>query len=174
MNAWPGKFWGTRGNPGEVIQEFKITGPDQNSYAHMQDLERMGQQATGALDSQGLRGGVRDETATGSALAASSFIKRSKRTMYNIEGYMNRLVRRTLRLKMQFEPKRYPQDYNFQVRGSIGMMARELETQFMVNLVSVIDGVLRTQGMVLAEINWQSMFPYNFLPDTWTASDGVW
>jgi len=138
MNAWPGKMWGTRGNPNEVLKEFKISSPDQNSYAHIQDLERMGQQATGALDSQGLRGGVRDETATGSALAASSFIKRSKRTMYNIEGYMNRLIRRVLRLKMQFEPQKYPQDYEFQVRGSIGIMAREIEQTFMVNMLSVI------------------------------------
>ncbi len=138
LNAWPGKFWGTRGNPTEVLQEFKISGPDQNSYAHMQELERMGQQATGALDSAGLRGGVRDESATGSALAASSFIKRSKRTMYNVEGYMGRLIKRVLRLKMQFEPNRYPQDYDFQVRGSIGIMAREIEQQFMVQLMSVI------------------------------------
>jgi hypothetical protein len=138
MNAWPGKFWGTRGNPAEVLQEFRISGPDQNSYAHMQDLERMGAQATGAMDSAGLRGGVRDETATGSALAASSFIKRSKRTMYNIEGYMQKLVRRTLHLKMQYEPARYPLDYEFQVKGSIGIMAREIEQQFMTNLVGVI------------------------------------
>ena len=138
MNAWPGKAWGTRGNPGEVIQEFKISGPDQNSYAHMQELERMGQQATGALDTQGLRSGVRDETATGSALAASSFIKRSKRTMFNIEDMMNRLVRRTLHLKMQYDAQRYPQDYDFRVRGTLGMMAREIEQNFMVNLLSVI------------------------------------
>lgn len=138
LNAWPGKFWGTRGNPSEVLQEFKISGPDQNSYAHMQDLERMGQQATGALDSQGLRAGVRDESATGTALAASSFIKRSKRTMYNIEGYMRKLVRRVLHLKMQFEPTRYPQDYDFQVKGSIGIMAREIEQQFMIQLMGVI------------------------------------
>ena len=138
LNAWPGKFWGTRGNPSEVLQEFKLTGPDQNSYAHMQELQSMGQQATGAADSQGLRAGVRDETATGSALAASSFIKRSKRTMFNIEQYMDRLVRRCLRLKMQFEPERYPQDYEFRVRGSMGMMAREIEQQFMVNLVAVV------------------------------------
>lgn len=138
MNAWPGKGWGTRGNPNEVLQQFKVQGPDQNSYAHVQDLERMGQQATGALDSSSLRGGIRDETATGSALGASSFIKRSKRTMYNIEGYMNRLVTRVLHLKMQFEPRRYPQDYDFQVKGAMGIMARELEQQFMVNLMSVI------------------------------------
>ncbi len=140
LSAWPGKFWGTRGNPKDVLQEFKITSADANSYAHMQDLERMGQQATGALDSQGLRGGVRDETATGSALAASSFIKRSKRTMHNIEGYMQRLVTRVLRLKMQFEPTRYPQDYDFQVKGTIGIMAREIEQQFMIQLMSVIGG----------------------------------
>ena len=138
LNAWPGKFWGTRGNPSEVLQEFRISGPDQNTYAHWQQLESMGQQATGAADSQGMRAGVRDETATGSALAASSFIKRSKRTMFNIETYMGKLIRRTLHLKMKFEPSRYPQDYEFQVKGSIGMMAREIEQSFMVNLMSVI------------------------------------
>ena len=115
----------------------KLSGPDQKSYAHIADLERMGQQATGALDSPGLRAGVRDETATGSALAASSFIKRSKRTMYNIEGYMNRLVKRVLRLKMQYEPDRYQQDYDFQVRGGMGIMAREIEQQFLTNLAAI-------------------------------------
>ena len=58
--------------------------------------------------------------------------------MYNIEGYMNKLVRRVLHLKMQFEPDRYPLDYKFQVKGSIGIMAREIEQSFMVNLVSVL------------------------------------
>lgn len=138
MSAWPGKFWGTRGNPAEVLQEFKISGPDQNSYAHMQELERMGQQATGALDTQGLRSGVRDETAAGSALAASSFIKRSKRTMFNIEDMMNRLIRRVTHLKMQYDSQRYPTDFKFRVRGTLGMMAREIEQSFMVNLMSVI------------------------------------
>lgn len=138
LNAWPGKFWGTRGNPNEIIKEFRMGGPDPNSFAHMQELERMGQQATGALDSAGLRSGMRDETATGGALAASSFIKRSKRTMFNIEGFLNRLVRRCLHLKMQFEPQKYPMDYDFSVRGTIGIMAREIEQQQMVNLVSVL------------------------------------
>jgi hypothetical protein len=138
LNAWPGKFWGTRGNPAEILQEFKVSGPDANSYQHIQDLERMGQQATGALDSASLRSGMRDETATGSALGASSFIKRSKRTMYNVEGFLNRLIRRTLHLKMKFDPKRYPQDYEFSVRGSMGMMAREIEQQQMVNLIGLL------------------------------------
>jgi len=140
LSAWPGKFWGTRGNPSEVIQEFKISGPDQNTYAHMQELERMGQQATGALDSASLRQGMRDETATGSAIAASGVIKRSKRTMYNIETFMSKLVMRVARLKMQFDEQRYPQDYEFRVRGTLGIMAREIETQFMVNLLQVVGG----------------------------------
>lgn len=152
MNAWPGKFWGTRGNPTDVLTEFKITGPDQNSYAHMEALERMGQQATGALDTAGLRGGVRDETATGSALAASSFIKRSKRTMFNLEGFLDKMVRRVLRLKMQFEPQRYPQDYEFRVRGTLGMMAREIEQNFMVGLLSVLGPDSPASGPIIRAI----------------------
>jgi hypothetical protein len=167
MNAWPGKFWGTRGNPDEILKEFKITGPDQNSYAHMQELERMGQQATGAADSQGLRAGVRDESATGSALAASSFIKRSKRTMFNIEVYMDKLVRRVLHLKMQYEPDKYPQDYTFRVRGSIGMMAREIEQQFMVNLMSVIGAESPAAMPIIRAIFEHSSSPVR--PDVLTA-----
>jgi hypothetical protein len=45
---------------------------------------------------------------------------------------------RIARLKMQYEPTRYPQDYEFRVRGAIGMMAREIEQQFMVNLASTL------------------------------------
>jgi hypothetical protein len=139
INAWPGKFWGTRGNPGEILQQLQIKGIDPASFQHMQDLERMGQQATGALDSiMSLRAGVRDETATGSALSASGFIKRSKRTMYNIEDFLGRIIRRTARLKMQYDPQNYPQDYEFSVRGTIGIMAREIEQQFMVNLVQIV------------------------------------
>lgn len=140
LAAWPGKFWGTRGNPNEVITEFKITGPDGNTYQHVQELERMGQQATGALDTSMLRQGMRDETATGSAIAASGIIKRSKRTMYNIEDFMTKLVKRVARLKMQFEPDKYPFDYDFSVRGSLGIMAREIEQQFMMNLMQIIGG----------------------------------
>jgi hypothetical protein len=138
LSAWPGKFWGLRGNPNDVIREFKIQGVDPNTFQHIQDLERMGQQATGALDTPGLRAGVRDETATGSAIAASSFIKRSKRTMYNIEQFLTLLVRRVLYLKMDFEPNKYKADYEFNVRGTAGMMAREIEAQNMVSILSVI------------------------------------
>jgi hypothetical protein len=137
-NAWPGKFWGVRGNPAEVLQEFKLTGPDQNSYQHMNDLERMGQQATGAFDTATMRSGMRDETATGSSLMASGFIKRSKRTMMNIEEFLNTVVRRVAHLKMQFEPTRYITDYDFQVRGTLGIMAREVEQSFLIHLAQVL------------------------------------
>lgn len=151
-NAWPGKFWGVRGNPKEVLQEFRLSGPDANSFQHMQDLERMGQQATGALDTPSLRNGMRDETATGSALAASGFIKRSKRTMYNIEEFLNILVRRVTHLKMQYEPSRYPQDYDFQVRGTMGIMAREIEQQFLVDLARVLGPDHQASSVIIKAI----------------------
>lgn len=157
LNAWPGKFWGTRGNPAEVIQEFKFSGPDPSSFQHMADLERMGQQATGALDSiMSLRAGVRDETATGSALSAAGFIKRSKRTMRNIEAFLNKLVRRTVHLKMRFEPQRYPTDYRFQVKGTIGIMAREIEQQHLATLLQTLGGEGPYSGILLRAIVEQS------------------
>ncbi len=58
--------------------------------------------------------------------------------MFNIEGMMNKLIRRTLHLKMQYDSQRYPQDYDFRVKGTLGMMAREIEQSFMVGLLSVL------------------------------------
>jgi hypothetical protein len=157
LNAWPGKFWGTRGNPNDVIREFKVSGPDAAGFQHMADLERMGQQATGALDSiMSLRAGVRDETATGSALSAAGFIKRSKRTMRNIEAFLQKLIKRTLHLKMTFETEKYKADYDFQVKGTIGMMAREIEQQHLTTILQTLGADSPYSGLLLKAIVEQS------------------
>jgi len=160
LNAWPGKFWGTRGNPNEVIQELKFSGPDPSSFNHMADLERMGQQATGALDSiMSLRAGVRDETATGSAMSAAGFIKRSKRTMRNIEAFLNTLMRRIVHVKMKFDSERYPTDFKFQVKGTLGMMAREMEQQHLTQLLHNLGGDSPYAGLLLQAIVQHSSIP---------------
>lgn len=135
LNVWPGKFWGTRGNPDETIKEFRFGDVNASTFEHTAELGRMLQDATGAVDPANLRTNVRDESAAGGAITVSGLRKRSKRTMYNIEEFLTQLVRRILWRKMQFEPDRYPVDVEFQVKGTMGVVARELEQQFMVNLL---------------------------------------
>ncbi len=86
------------------------------------------------MDPSTLRAGVRDESAMGSGIAASGTIKRSKRTMFHVEEFLNRLLRRILWRKMQFDPERYPMDFEFQVKGTIGMLAREVPTEQLATL----------------------------------------
>lgn len=135
LNVWPGKFWGTKGSPRETIQEFRFGDVNASTFQQTQELNKMVQDATGGLDTPSLRSGIRDETAAGAGIAASGFVKRSKRTLYNIEVFMTEMIQRIMWRKMQFEPDRYPQDYQFTVRGTSGIMAREIEMQNMVSLL---------------------------------------
>jgi hypothetical protein len=69
----------------------------------------------------------------------SGIVKRNKRTLVNLEVFMTKLIERIVWRKMQFEPKRYPADYNFVVRGTVGIMAREIEQQFTLQMLQFVD-----------------------------------
>jgi hypothetical protein len=139
LNVWPGKFWGTRGNPNETLKEFRFSDINASTFEHTNELTRMMQDATGAIDPANLRVNVRDESAAGGAITVSGLRKRSKRTMYNIEDFLTQMVRRILWRKMQFEPERFGSDYEFVVNGTMGMVARELEMQQDVNLLQFVE-----------------------------------
>jgi hypothetical protein len=159
LNSWPGKFWGTRGDPKEILQEFRFGDVNQSTFVQAEHLERMVQNATGAQDPASLRNGIRDESAIGSGIAASGIIKRSRRTMYHIETFLQKLLRRILWRKMQFEPERYPQDFEFMVKGAIGIMAREVEMAQQVQMLQYVDRGTPPQLLLLKSIFEQSSSP---------------
>lgn len=138
LNVWPGKVFGTRGDPREILTEFRFGDVNASTFQQTQEFERMVAQSTGAMDPASLRDGVRDESAMGSGIAASGMIKRSKRTMFHVEEFLTRLLRRILWRKMQFDPERYPQDYEFRVKGTIGIIAREVELQQMTQMLQFL------------------------------------
>jgi hypothetical protein len=135
LNVWPGKFFGTRGNPAEIITEFRFGDVNASTFQQTAEYERMVAQSTGAHDSTTLRAGVRDESSMGSGIAASGMIKRSKRTVFAVETFLNTLLRRIMWRKMQFDPTRYPQDFEFQVKGTIGILAREVEMAHLTHML---------------------------------------
>lgn len=159
LNVWPGKFWGTRGNPNETLREFRFSDINASTFEQTAELNRMMQDATGAIDPANLRTNVRDESAAGGAITVSGLRKRSKRTMYNIEDFLTQLVRRILWRKMQFEPERFGTDYEFQVKGTMGMVARELEQTFMVNLLQFTEQGTPPYLILLKSIFEQSSSP---------------
>ena len=136
LAVWPGKFWPTTGTPSEVLQGFQFGKTDPDLFSNAADMERMVQTATGAMDpgaSYSQSNGAQDR-----ALMGSAFIKRSRRTMQNIERNLLRpTIRKTMWRYVQFHPA-FPQDYKFTVRGTLGVMAREIEQQQLTQLLSLV------------------------------------
>lgn len=136
LAVWPGKFWPTTGSPNEVIQPFSFGAVNPDLFPNAQDMERMVQTATGAMDP-----GAGYSEATGAqdrAMMGSAFIKRSRRTVQNVErNLMRPLVQKLMWRYVQFHPE-FPQDFKFTVRGTLGVMAREVEAQQQTQMLSLV------------------------------------
>lgn len=141
LQVKPGKFILTNGNPSEILKEFRFGSIDPMSYNATGDLERMIQMATGAMDSASpLRTNRRNETASGMSMIMSGTLKRSKRILQGIErNFLLPLIYKSLYRYMQFKADRYPAgDYKFRIRGTLGMMAREVEQAQLTQLLQFV------------------------------------
>jgi hypothetical protein len=136
----PGRVFYTRGVPSEVLQPIGFAPPPPETFQQSADFERMVQVATGATAAvTPLNVNRRNETAAGISMQGSSFIKRSKRTMFNIErNFLDKLIEKALWRYMQFDPMRYPVDYKFVVNSTMGIMAKEVEQAQLTNLIGFI------------------------------------
>lgn len=134
----PGRSILTTGDPREILHPIQFPSPDTQTYRQTAEMERMVQMGTGSMDSASPVGvSPRNATASGMSMMTAGALKRSKRTMQNIERYFLRpMVEKALWRYMQFAPERYPvKDYRFVVRSTLGIMAREVEQQQMTNLL---------------------------------------
>ena len=141
MEIRPGKTILTNGNPAEVLQPFRFGGVDQVTFAQGVQLERMVQQATGAVDSAGMQGVVNGEaTAGGISMGMGALIKRHKRTLINFqEAFLLPFVTKAAHRYMQFAPELYPvQDFKFVPTSSLGIIAREYEVTQLVQLLQTM------------------------------------
>jgi hypothetical protein len=141
MEIRPGKTILTNGNPSEVLQPFRFGGVDQVTFAQGVQLERMVQQATGAVDSAGMQGVVNGEaTAGGISMGLGALIKRHKRTLINFqEAFLLPFVTKAAHRYMQFAPELYPvQDFKFVPTSSLGIIAREYEVTQLVQLLQTM------------------------------------
>ena len=137
----PGKIFLTNGNPAEVLQPFNFGQVGQVTFAQAGQLEQMVQQATGAVDSSGVAGGVNGEaTAAGISMSLGAIIKRHKRTLINFqEMFLIPMVQKTAWRYMQYNPELYPaQDFKFIPTSSLGIIAREYEVTQLVQLLQTM------------------------------------
>jgi AcrR family transcriptional regulator len=157
----PGRNIVVSGNVGEAIAPFKFPAPDPQSYKQTAEFERMVTVATGSLDSAAPLGvNPRNETASGISMMLSAVLKRSKRTLRNIEHqFLSPLVHKIAWRYMQFDNTRYPtKDYKFKVVGALGAQAREFEVAQLTQLLQtqppdqpgywiILKGILRNYNV---------------------------
>jgi hypothetical protein len=138
MRVRPGKVWLTRGRPSEVLEPVILGNIDPNTFNQSSEMERLIQVGTGAIESNApLNTDRRNETASGISMIQSSALKRMRRTMWNMERqFLNPLIKKATHRYMQFNKKRYPADPQFQVKGTMGVVAREFEQAQLIGLLS--------------------------------------
>jgi len=151
LRTRPGKWFLTRGNPNEILTPIAFNAPGlQATFQNAGDLERMVQMATGAMDSAiPLGQNRRNETAGGMSMMQAGFLKRSKRTMRRVEKYLDKVITKSLWRYMQFDSARYPQDIKFKVNGTIGLMAREVENQQLVQMLGFVPPESPAHGLII-------------------------
>ena len=150
-----GKVFLTNGNPAEVLQPFNFGQVGQVTFAQAGQLEQMVQQATGAVDSTGVTGGVNGEaTAAGISMSLGAIIKRHKRTLINFqEMFLIPMVQKTAWRYMQYNPELYPaQDFKFVPTSSLGIIAREYEVTQLVQLLQTMPADSPTYPMLIESI----------------------
>lgn len=138
LTIQPGKQILTHGDPREALHPFHFGDVPQSSWMETDSLQKMVQQATGAVDSAGIAGQINGEaTASGISMSLGAIIKRHKRTLINFqETFLIPFVRKSAWRYMQFSPEQFPaQDFDFIVTSSLGIMAREYEVSNMTSLL---------------------------------------
>lgn len=135
LSVGPGKSVLFNGNPAEAMQPFTFGKLDPNVFPVASDLERMVQMATGAIDTQAAPG------SGGPSASVTASIKRTKRTLANIErNFVEPMIHKIAHRYFFFDKERYPiKDMKFQVHTGMGMMAKEVESQQYMNMLKTVD-----------------------------------
>lgn len=155
MEIKPGKVWTVQGNPGEIITPVTVGEINAATFNQTDTMERMVQMGTGAFDtasalkSQSQSGGA---AATNNSMMMGAFVKRAKKAIQQIDrNLLTPLVQKTMWRYMQFEPRRYPQDYDFNVKATLGMVAREVEASSMNQTMAMMPEEFGKVNLTLAQ-----------------------
>lgn len=141
LTASAGKVWLSNGDPSRTFVPLQFGNTNPATFSQSGELERMLSMATGTMDGAAPVGvSPRNATASGMSMMQGGFIKRSKRTMQNItRDFLEPLLSKVLWRYMEFQPDRYSAgDFSFRAIAGIGIMAREIESNQMVTLMSVL------------------------------------
>jgi len=130
-----GKTVLTNGNPRDAIMPLDMGQTDPSTFNQVASLQNMIQMGTGSADM-----GSGGDTASGMSMMQSASIKRQKRTLMNFQNtFLIPMINKSMWRKIQFDVDRYPvSDYKFVPYSTMGIMAKELEMQQMVQMLQAI------------------------------------
>jgi hypothetical protein len=140
-NIRPGKTILTNGNPNEIMMPMKFGQTDAANAAQAREFERMFLQATGTMDTSQFSGGMPDGAKTGAvSMMLGTLLKKHKRTITTFqETFLIPLINKIAFRYMQFDPEQFPaRDFSFCPTGTLGLVAREMEQQQMVQLLQAV------------------------------------
>ena len=141
MEVRPGKTILTNGNPDEILKPMHFGNVDNITFSQADHLQRMVQNATGAVDSVGMAGVVNGQAAAGAvSMGLGTIIKRHKRTLINFqECFLIPFVQQSAWRYMQYHPDKFPTgDFKFVPSSSLGVIAREYEVSQLVQLLQTM------------------------------------
>lgn len=155
MEIKPGKIWTVQGNPADIISPVKIGEINAATFNQSDAMERMVQMGTGAFDTASSLKSQSQSGASGvssNSMMMGAFVKRAKKGIQNVDrNFLSPLVQKIMWRYMQFEPRRYPQDYDFSVKATLGMVAREVEAANMNQTMAMIPEEFGKVSLVLAQ-----------------------
>ena len=151
----PGKTILTNGDPKSVLMPLNFGSLANSTFTETAELERMVQMGTGAMDTANSNmSNPRNSTASGMSMLQAASIKRQKRTLMNFQdSFLVPMINKVAWRKIQFDPQRYPvTDYKFLPYSSLGIMAKELETTQMIQMLSMVPQSSPAFGVILTSI----------------------
>src|SRR5579859_4003278 len=153
--VYPGKVWLTQGPPADVLQTVKIGEFQPALFEQSSEMERMVQMGTGAFDTATALNNQSQSGAnsmTANSMLMGAFVKRAKRVVQNVDRHLlTPLITKFLWRYMQFDPVRYPADFDFIVKSTMGIVAREAENMQLTQLIGMVGEEFPTIRVLLAK-----------------------
>jgi hypothetical protein len=124
MDIKPGKVWLTQGSPNDVLQPVKIGELDPALFQQASEMERMVQMGTGSFDTASALKNQSQSGASGlssNSMFMGAFVKSAKRAIQNVDrNLVTPVVVKSMWRYAQFDPTRYPQVFDFDVKSTLG------------------------------------------------------
>lgn len=141
FNITPGRNVMINGNPVEAIQRLDMGAVTPQLIQTAELFQTFLRQSTGTIDVTAMPGSVSGDAKSGAmAMALSGIIKKSKRSLALIQfGFLEPLIKKLAVRYQQFCPEDFPvRSYDYTVKGSLGMMVREYESQQYTTIMATL------------------------------------